>query len=134
MGNILNRAKELRKQLLILETDLISMQAEMEISNNTVIKLEKIKEDLEFNISHHRQPETIPIIKEYKKTKEDLELVRANIVEWRKKLQQLNIKVKEAENKLVRIKQEYELVFNRIKNDNIILIYKPREKKDGKEG
>jgi chromosome segregation ATPase len=132
MNSPINRAKELRKQLLILETDLISMQAEIEVSNNTIIKLEKIKEDLEFNLIHHRQPETIPIIKEYKKTKEDLQIVQKNMLEWQKKANQLSTKIEEAEKKLVRLRQEYESVFNHIKNDNIILIFKPRDN-DGKE-
>ena len=129
---LLNRAKELRRQLLILETDLIAMQAEFESSNNTVIKLEKIQEDLEFNIHHHKQPETIPIIKEYKKTRQELLVVSGNIKEWRKKSFQLAVKIEDLEKKLDKVKKEYEDIFNKMKNDNIILIFKPRED-DGKE-
>lgn len=77
-----SKIDELRGKLMGLEMALQMLEDDLDTINANLAYLEKLRKDLVYNINLHRSGKVITVVTEYKKSIDELEVVRAEIVKF----------------------------------------------------
>ena len=123
-----SRIEEIAGTLMGLELSLKLLEDDIETVQSSIGYLEKIKEDLEYNISLHRSDKVITVVEGYKKSLDELKSVKKELTKFENSKKMLKRKMDEKLKTYDYYFEEYVKEVENIKKETKILLFK-RDKK-----
>lgn len=126
----LERVNEIRGIMLGLEMGIKILDDDLESVDMELIHLNKIESDLIYNINLHRSGKVITVVKEYKRSIDELEIIKQEII----KHNNFRITIqKKMDKKLDSHKyylDEFEKAYNDLNSESVILLFRKDKDKD----
>lgn len=123
-----SRIEEIAGTLMGLELSLKLLEDDIETVQSNIGYLEKIKEDLEYNISLHRSDKVITVVEGYKKSLDELKSVKKELTKFENSKKMLKRKMDEKLKTYDYYFEEYVKEVENMKKETKILLFK-RDKK-----
>lgn len=121
--------RELQSMVLGIEMNLKLLEDDLDVVSRNIIYLTKIESDLIYNINLHRSNEVISVVTEYKRSIDELGMVRQRIVEHKSKKAVIETRLRKKMESYDYYIKELEAEYNRINSEPVILLFR-RGKKD----
>lgn len=123
-----SRIEEIAGTLMGLELSLKLLEDDIETVQSSIVYLEKIKEDLEYNINLHRSDKVITVVEGYRKSLNELKSVKKELKRFENSEKTLKRKMDEKLKTYDYYFEEYVKEVENMKKQTKILLFK-RDKK-----
>lgn len=123
-----SRIEEIAGTLVGLELSLKLLEDDIETVQSSIVYLEKIKEDLEYNINLHRSDKVITVVEGYRKSLNELKSVKKELKRFENSEKTLKRKMDEKLKTYDYYFEEYVKEVENMKKQTKILLFK-RDKK-----
>ena len=123
-----SRIEEIAGTLMGLELSLKLLEDDIETVQSNIGYLEKIKEDLEYNISLHRSDKVITVVEGYKKSLDELKSVKKELTKFENSKKMLKRKMDEKLKTYDYYFEEYVKEVENMKKETKILLFKKDKK------
>ena len=123
-----SRIEEIAGTLMGLELSLKLLEDDIETVQSIIVYLEKIKEDLEYNINLHRSDKVITVVEGYRKSLNELKSVKKELKRFENSEKTLKRKMDEKLKTYDYYFEEYVKEVENMKKQTKILLFK-RDKK-----
>ena len=123
-----SRIEEIAGTLMGLELSLKLLEDDIETIQSSIVYLEKIKEDLEYNINLHRSDKVITVVEGYRKSLNELKSVKKELKRFENSEKTLKRKMDEKLKTYDYYFEEYVKEVENMKKQTKILLFK-RDKK-----
>lgn len=124
----IKRISKLRGEVLGLEMALKLLEDDLEAVLDSLILLNKLETDLEYNIDFLKKPGIISMVNEYRRSKHELKIVKKEIAQQthlqNKLMDRMEKKTKSYEYYI----NELEVAYKELEEESVILIFKRDEK------
>lgn len=127
----LERVRKLRGIMLGLEMNLNLLEQDLDVVNKELCHLVQIEDDLKYNINLHKSGKVISVVKEYKRSIDELEIIRKEIIKYRNHRDSLEKKLEKKLKSYDYYLNEFEKAYDDLNSEAVILLF--RKGKDGKE-
>lgn len=117
--------------VLGIEMNLSLLEDDLDIATRQLCYLHKIEDDLMYNINLHKSGAVISVAKEYKKSIDELGMVRKEIIKHRNQINTIKIRIEKKLESYEYYLSELESAFDDLNREPVILLF--RRKDDGKK-
>lgn len=126
----LQRIKELQGVVLAIEMDLKLLDDDLDTVTKHITYLKRLENDLIYNINLHRSDQVISVVTEYKKSLNELDLVRQEMSKQKSKIAVIKNRIDRKMKAYDYYMQQFDQEFNRLNSEPVILLF--RRNSDGK--
>ena len=120
----LKTLRELQGMVLGIEMNLKLLEDDLDAVSRNIIYLNKIEGDLVYNINLHRSNEVISVVTEYRKSINELGMVRKKITEHKWKKQTIENRLKKKMESYDYYLKELEAEYDRVNSEPVILLFR----------
>jgi len=120
----LKTLRELQGMVLGIEMNLKLLEDDLDAVSRNIIYLNKIEGDLVYNINLHRSNEVISVVTEYRKSINELGMVRKKIAEHKWKKQTIENRLKKKMESYDYYLKELEAEYDRVNSEPVILLFR----------
>lgn len=120
----LDKIDEIRGIMLSLEMNLSLLEQDLDSVDKELTYLKQVKEDLLYNIKLHKSGSVITIAREYKRSIDELKMVRDEIVKYKNHRNILKKKMDDKLNAYDYYLNEYERAFDELNSESVILLFR----------
>jgi len=123
-NNKLEKVEELRGIMLGLEMNLKLLDDDLEEVIKNLIHLKKIESDLIYNINLHRSGKVITVVKEYKRSIDELKVVEEEIVKHKNFKDSIEKKIDKKLKSYDYYLNEFEQAYNNLNSEKVVLLFR----------
>lgn len=116
--------------VLAIEMDLKLLDDDLDTVTKHITYLKRLENDLIYNINLHRSDQVISVVTEYKKSLNELDLVRQEMSKQKSKIAVIKNRIDRKMKAYDYYMQQFDQEFNRLNSEPVILLF--RRNSDGK--
>lgn len=110
--------------MLGLEMNLNLLEEDLDVVDKNLIYLSRMRDDLIYNINLHRSGEVVTVIKEYRRSIDELEIVKEEIIKYENHRKMLKSKMEKKMKAYDFYLDEYKKAYNELNSEPVLLLFR----------